>query len=315
MENFMIVEWKEQQHEFIKELGLKHVDGSFGSPSPPPPPDPVATANAQGAVNKEAAVASQELNMVNQYTPYGDIEFTPRGDSAAGTPQYSATQTLSPAEQQKLDLTNEAGIKYGQTANTQLDAVRGKLAQPLDYGSLGIAPRANEETRSAVADSLYSRMEPLMDRDKERLQTRLANQGITLNSEAYNDAMDTESRARNDARLSVENQALGQMGQLYGLERSARDSDINEIIQQRTQPVNELSAMLKGTQVQGPQFVNAPQSNVNPADLIGATYGSYQGELNNYNQRVGQQNALMGGLFGLGSAGLGAYGLTNWGGK
>lgn len=284
---------------------------SFGSPSPPPPPDPVKTAQAQGAVNKEAAIASQELSMVNQHTPFGSLVYTPKGKTEAGTPQYTAIQTLSPDEQQKLDLTNQAALKFGETANTQLDAVRGKLSEPLDYGSLGVAPRANEETRQNVAESLYGRIEPLMDRDRDRLETRLATQGITLGSEAYKDAMDEERRARNDARLAIENQALGQMGQLYGLERSARDADINELAQQRQIPLNELSAMLSGTQVQGPSFVNAPQQKINPADLMGATYGSYQGQMNNYNQKMAQQNALMGGLFGLGGS-LGGMGILKY---
>lgn len=287
----------------------------MSKPKAPSPPDPVATAQAQGAVNKEAAIAQQELNFVNQQTPYGNLEFSQRGTSEAGTPQYTATTTLSPEEQQKLDLTNQAGIKYGQTANQQLNAVSGKLAQPLDYGALGAAPQINEQTRGAVADSLYGRLEPLMNRDRDRLETRLATQGITQGSEAYKNALDDEARARTDARLAVENQALGQAGQLYGLERSARDSAINELNQQRQIPLNELSAMLTGSQVQGPSFVGTPQAQLNPADLMGATYNSYQGELNNYNQKQGVQNALMGGLFGLGSAGLGAYGLSQFGRK
>ena len=41
------------------------------APSPPPPPDPVKTAEAQGAMNIETAVAQSKLNRVNEYTPYG----------------------------------------------------------------------------------------------------------------------------------------------------------------------------------------------------------------------------------------------------
>src|SRR5690606_21821689 len=104
--------------------------GKKSSPSPPAAPDPVKTAQAQAAANKEAAIATGQMNMVNQYTPYGSLEYSQRGTAPDGTPQYSATQTLSPEQQQMLDLTNQAGIQYGQTANTQLGAVSDRLSQP-----------------------------------------------------------------------------------------------------------------------------------------------------------------------------------------
>jgi hypothetical protein len=44
--------------------------------STPKAPDPVATANAQAAANKEAAIASQTLSMVDQYTPQGSLTYT-----------------------------------------------------------------------------------------------------------------------------------------------------------------------------------------------------------------------------------------------
>ena len=285
----------------------------MGKGSEPSAPDPVVTAQAQAAANKETAIASQELNMINQYTPYGSLEFDQRGTSETGTPQYSATQTLSPEERQKLDLSQQAGIQYGQTAVNQLGQVSDKLSAPLDYSGFGPAPTANEATRGTVADSLYNRMEPLMDRDRARLEDSLFNRGFTENSPGWKDAMDQEGRNRTDARLAVENQALSQMSQLYGLERSARDSDINELIQQRQIPLNELAAMLSGGQVQGPSFVSGPQGSINPADFMGATYASYQGDLDRYRTQQGSQNAMAGGLFGLGAAGLEAYGNYNQG--
>jgi hypothetical protein len=41
-----------------------------------------------------------------------------------------------------------------------------------------------------------------------------------------------------------------------------------------------------------------------PTDIGGYTYGSYQGQQNNYNQQVAQNNAITSGLFGLGGAAL-----------
>jgi hypothetical protein len=278
------------------------------APSAPSPPDPVATAEAQASANREANIATVETNMINQNTPYGSLSYTERGDSAQGNPQYTATQTLAPDQQAMLDLTNRAGIQYGLTANDQLDAVRNKLSSPLDFGQLGPAPQANEDIRKSVSDSMYARMEPLMNRDRTQLETRLANQGIELNSQAYNDAMDTEARARNDTRLAIDQSALGQMSQLYGLESAVRDKAVNELSTERSQPLNELSAMLSGSAVQGPQFVNAPQGQVSPSDIMGATYANYNGQMDAWKQQQANNNAMMGGLFGLAGSGAGAYG-------
>lgn len=268
-------------------------------PSAPTTPDPAATAQAQAAANKESAIATGQLNMINQVTPYGNLTYDQRGTSAEGTPQYTATQTLSPAEQQKLDLTNQAAVKYGQTANDQLGAVASRLSQPLDFSSLGAAPTANEATRQSVYNSILQRNEPNQQRDLSALETRLANQGIQPGSAAWTAAMGDYNKGVNDFRLGADTAALGQESTQYGLDQSARNQAINEILQQRSVPLNELAAMLTGAQVQNPSYVNTPTSNVNPADITGATYASYNGQLNNYNTQVAQQTAQMQGLYGL----------------
>lgn len=67
--------------------------------SAPPAPDYVGAANATAAGNKEAAIAAQEGNMINQYTPQGSVTYTQRGTSSAGTPLWSQTVSLSPEQQ------------------------------------------------------------------------------------------------------------------------------------------------------------------------------------------------------------------------
>jgi hypothetical protein len=284
------------------------------APSPPPAPDPAATAAAQATANKESAIAQAQINQINQYTPYGTLEYTQRGESEDGTPQYSATQTLAPEQQAILDQQNQAALNYGQTANRQLDSVSDTLSQPLDISALGPAPVLNEDTRSNVANALYDRMNPQYDRDLELLQTRLSNQGFTdPGSEAYRAEMDNFNRGRNDARLAVESAALNQASQLYGLEANQRDRSVNELIQGRTQPLNELAAMMTGTQVQGPQFITPPQQQIAPGDIMGATYGSANLANQNYAQQVAAQNAGTQGLYGLLGSGLmaGAYAFSD----
>lgn len=277
------------------------------SGSAPQPPDPAATAQAQAAANKDAAIATGQLNMVNQVTPYGSLEYTQRGTSPQGTPQYTATQTLSPEQQQLYNLTSQAGIKYGQTANDQLNAVSSKLAQPVDFSTLGPAPTIDQNSWQRAFDSIIQRNQPNQQADLAALQTRLANSGIQQGSDAYTAAMRDYQQGVNDFRLGAQQQAQGQETQDYGLQQSARNQAINELTQQRSIPLNELAAMLTGSQVQNPSFVNTPTSNVNPADIMGATYGSYNGQLQAYQSDQARQAANMQALAGiLGGAATGA---------
>ena len=346
----------------------------MGKKSAPAPPDPVATAKAQGKLNTQAAIDQQKLNMVDQFTPYGSLIYSPAAWDSEGygqaTDQYNtdlsaynqkvsaggggsrqgmegtwgklgtaintarfgsaptapdksqfgfdplrmqATQTLSPENQRMLDLQNQAGIKFGETANTQLNQVSDRLSQPLDFSSLGDAPVANEETRKASVEAMLARLQPVWDQDQRKMNADLINRGLMPGSEAWRRATDDFNRMKTDARFAADQYGGDEMARTFGLELTGRNQGINEMERLRSGPINELSAMLSGSQVTPAQYVNAPQGRINPADLTGATYASYQGEVDRQNQKNSVTNALMGGLFGLGSAGLGAYGLSKMG--
>jgi len=285
---------------------------SKDSPSQPAPPDPLKTAQAQGAINKDAAIASAEMSMVNQDTPYGSLKFGQTGTSASGNPIYTATQTLSPEQQVLFDLSSSAGQKFGETANTQLDNVRGALESPLDFSALGAAPVANEATRTASRDAMLARLQPQFERDENALKTSLINQGFVAGSEGYNQGLDEFNRSRNDAYLAADARAGDEMARAFGLEANARDRAVNELTQSRAQPLNELAAMLSGAQVQNPSFINAPQTSVTPADLMGATYASGNLANQNYAQSMANDRATTQGLFGLAGTGIGGLAMNGW---
>lgn len=273
--------------------------------SPPKSPDPVATANAQAAANKETAIAQSQLNMVNQNTPFGSLTFEQTGKGEDGTPTFTATQTLAPEQQALLDETNKAGLAFGKTANNQLATVQDRLSQPVDFSQFGDAPVADEATRQATRDAILARLQPEIDRDRAALETQLVNQGFERGSAAFDEQFDTFNRGVNDLRLGADAAAGDEMSRVFGLESAARNALINEAVQQRQIPLNELAAMLSGTQVQGPQFVNAPQTGVAPTDVIGATFGSFNGDQNNFRIQEDARLRQNQGLFSLLGAGAG----------
>ena len=54
------------------------------SPKAPAAPDPAATAAAQGAINRETAIAQARLNQYDEVTPYGSSTYTPTGKTIDG---------------------------------------------------------------------------------------------------------------------------------------------------------------------------------------------------------------------------------------
>lgn len=80
---------------------------------------------------------------------------------------------------------------------------------------------------------------------------------------------------------------------------NARDQQIAQDLALRGQPINEIAALLSGSQVSTPTFVNTPTAGVQAPDIAGLTMANYQNQL-------AQSNAANQGLFGLLGSGLGA---------
>ena len=58
-------------------------------------------------------------------------------------------------------------------------------------------------SRSHVEESLYQRMDPQLQRDRQALEARLADQGIQVGSMAHQQAMDQFNRQLTDTRLGI----------------------------------------------------------------------------------------------------------------
>jgi hypothetical protein len=80
-----------------------------------------------------------------------------------------------------------------------------------------------------------------------------------------------------------------------------RQGALQEKFAERSQPLNELIAVLSGTQLQQPNFVNTNISPIPTTDVAGLINTNYQQQL--AKAQAEDQN-ILGGLFGLGSAGI-----------
>lgn len=266
------------------------------SGSAPRAPDPAATAAAQTAANKEAVRESALVNQIGQVTPFGNVSFS----GEIGTPERTQTLTLPPEVQAALE--GQQRIAGGLTgfAEQFVPRVAESLGTPFSTESLGPAPTAD---RQRIEDALLGRLEPLIARDEDRLRNRLANQGIAQGSEAFGSALDDFGRGRTDARLATIGQAGQEFSRDFGLQQQARQQAISEALLNRTQGLNEVSALLQGAPaLQQPSLPQPSQFQVQPADILGAQQLQFAGQQNAFNQNQAGNRSALGGLAGLGGA-------------
>jgi hypothetical protein len=265
------------------------------APSAPAPPDYAGAAQATAQGNLDAARAATAANRVNQVTPYGNLNYSITGQDPYGNPTWTATQTLSPAQQQLLDYQNATSIGLGQLAGQGLGYVQNMLQTPFDTSAL---PSTGFNPSQSYQDAYMQRLAPQLQQGREQLQQRLANQGIDIGSEAYDRAMMQQAQRENDLLAAATTQG-------FGVGQQARQSALQEAAYLRNEPLNTLSAVRTGAQVQGPQFVNsAQQATTAGPDILGAAQMGYNAQMGNFNAQQAAQANLNSGLMGLAGAGI-----------
>lgn len=296
-----------------------------GGGSAPAAPDPAATAAAQGLANKEAVRESAAVNQVNKVTPYGNETWT----GEIGSPDRTVTNTLSGSGQKQLDNQNTLAENLGGMAidrASQIPADKLSFDGLPAYSSgidLSLLPKApgtgdfsadEKRAEEAAFNRAWGKLNPQFEQEYTALQTQLANQGIGIGTDAYSRAMADFDRNKNDARIAASydsinagqalnqnlfnnsntarNIALNELLQNASMGNDARIQGINETTALRNAPINELAAILQGTPaLNNPNFGQAAQYQVAPADVQGAVQANYAGAQNAYSQQQQSQNA------------------------
>lgn len=121
------------------------------TPKQPPAPDPVATAAAQGAMNRETAIAQSQLNRLDEYTPYGQSVYTPTGDlTPEGIQRYRRDTTLDPVQQRILDQQNLVNEELNRVAAGQVGRVGETLKTPFSYTGMPYGGRASDVAQTEM---------------------------------------------------------------------------------------------------------------------------------------------------------------------
>jgi len=264
------------------------------SPSPPAAPDYQGAAQATSQGSVQAAIANALLNMKNTSTPLGSQTFKPTGNfnipSIGGQPgfnipQFSQSISMTPEGQNLYD--KQMGLSTGLLGLGQgsLDQTKASLGQPQDLKSV-----------QDIADQSYgmqtARLDPQWAQNQQSMDAKLADQGIPVGSEAYQNAMRTFNQAKNDAYGQARLSSIGTMPQTFQLSAA-----------ERMQPLTELNAIRTGAQPQMPQFQGQPAAGgAQGPNMLSAAQAAGQYGQGLYNAQAEQQSAMTSGLFGLGGA-------------
>jgi hypothetical protein len=294
------------------------------APSPPPAPDYVGAAQAQGVANVEAARATAKLSNPNVYSPYGAQTVTYEGDVP------TVTQTLTPESQKILEAQNATKLGLANLGSQGITTAQKVMGTPFEFGgpSVQTALDTSQVAKMPVnagttgQEAIMSRLEPSLAKNRVSTETQLINQGLRPGSEAYNNAINLLGQQENDAKtqaalqglnldISSNAQAFNQALQSGQFGNTAQQQALAQAILQRQIPLNEITALMSGSQIQNPQFGAYQGANVQAAPIANATAQQGQYAQNLYNQQAATANAQNSGLFQLGGSALGAYGMMN----
>lgn len=215
--------------------------------------------------------------------------------------QNSLQQGLFGAQNNALGYVNQAMSKpfSGQpidpnslTYGSVLDPYSVKLGTVLDPNSLpsmGSVYDPNQSTNNATK-LIMDRLNPQLDRQEGSLRARLANSGVTMGSDAYNNANESFGRTRNDANNQAAlygiNLGMGQQAQTYGQQMGNRTNALQTQNQQFGQ--TNQNAGLFG-QLQNQAF---NQQNANNSLFANIQNQGFQQQGYNYNLPMNTLNAL-----------------------
>jgi hypothetical protein len=108
-----------------------------------------------------------------------------------------------------------------------------------------------------------------------------------------------QAAARGDYYNAGLAQQVSQAQSTFNAQNMARNQYMNEQFALRNQPINEVSSLLSGAQINNPNFVNTPNNQIPTTDVAGLINNRFSQDMSIYQQQSQNYNAQMGGMFGL----------------
>ena len=289
------------------------------APAAPAPPDYAGAAAAQGAANVDTARIQGRMNNPNIVGPLGGQTVTFGANDQPTvtqnlTPDALATLQAQQRVQKSLANLGEQGIGTAQSVISKaFDPNLAGLQTSLDTSGMAKMP-VNAGTTGQEA--IMARLQPQIERMDAQTRTRLANQGLVPGGEAYKNAMMDVNQQKNDMMSQAALQGIGldtaanQQGYNQALQsgqfgNTAQQQSLAQQLQLRNQPLNEISGLMSGSQIQMPQFQGYSGSNIAPPPIMQGAMAQGQANMDQYGIQSANANAQNAGLYGMLGTGAG----------
>jgi hypothetical protein len=129
-------------------------------------------------------------------------------------------------------------------------------------------------------------------------QYQQALQSGTFANQAQTQAYQQEA-LRGQFKNAALQQQMAQQAAKIAAQNQARSSYMTEQYAQRNQPINEVSALMSGSQVKDPNLINTPTSSIANTDTASIINNKFSQDMASYQQQSANFNSLMGGIFGM----------------
>lgn len=231
---------------------------------------------------------------------------TPSRDAFILNPnQATITQKFSPEQQAIFDESNIAKLLLSQLASKGARTADSVIGEPLDFS--GVPQTGSyDDTRQKVIDAYMSRANEDFNKRWDEERSGLIAAGLSPTTKAYGNSRQQLERGRNDAYQQAEIYGGNAASQAYGMDEARRRQAISEIIAQRSTPLNEITALMSGSQVSNPFTVPGygGGGQVQPAPTFAGFQQGANYNTDLYNAQAAAAGNQQSGLIGLGGTAL-----------
>ena len=279
------------------------------------PFNPTSTAPTAGSAQNLSNVPGAETS----YDPGGQIQ-TSIGDAGDVTRSYGAGDF----SQDRQNVEDSLMARMNPQLSRERTNIEQRLAdQGIRYGSQAYASAMDDYNRQAT-DARFAAVGQA-GQEQQRMMEMAAQRAGFENSaqqQAYDQLMgrgsfanqaQAQQNAQNAGAAGFRNtglaQQLAQQQSVFNAQNAGRNQYLQEQYQQRNQPINEITSLMSGSQVQQPNWLNSPTSQIATTDIGGLINQNYAQQSQNYQSANQNWQAMMGGILGLGGK-LGGAAIT-----
>ena len=274
----------------------------------------------------QAALQGLNLDMAARQQGLGEQQALGGFANQAALSQFGAGQQAAQAQNAAMQQNYAQALATAQQGNAAQQQAFQQRVQAGEFGNQAQlasfnANLQNQQARNQAAAQNFAQSQAANQAYNQAVQQNMAmGMGVAqaqnaASQQLFNQNMDIQglynaalaqnqqtALAQQSARNAAQNQAFNQALQQAQFGNQAAQQSLAQQLALRSQPLNEISALMSGSQIQMPQFQGYQGANVAASPVFAAGQAQAQDAMARYNAQQASNNALMSGLFGLGSS-------------